>query len=52
MMKKYWYESKTVWGMLGFTAFGLLNQFWPSEAFVALITLSLGWAGYGIRDAL
>ena len=51
-MEKKWYESKTVWGIIGFTVFGLLNQFWPNEAFLALITLFLGWAGYGIRDSL
>lgn len=51
-MKKNWYESKAVWGFTGFAVFGILNVFFPNPAFEALIVAALGWAGYGVRDAL
>jgi len=38
--------------MIGFTVFGILDLFFPNVAFDTLILISLGWAGYGIRDAL
>jgi len=49
-MEKYWYESKTVWGFVGFTVFGIMNIFYPNPLFQTGIVTSLGWAGYGFRD--
>ena len=51
-MKKRWFQSKTVWGMILFTVFGLSNLFYPDKMWDALILLALGWSGYGLRDAL
>lgn len=50
-MEKTWYESKTVWGFLGFSVFGIWNTLSPNPALVSLVLASLGWAGYGFRDS-
>ena len=52
MRDKLAFQSKTVWGFLGFGVFGVLNTFIPAPYWTALIVTSLGWAGYGLRDAL
>lgn len=51
-MNKTFYQSKTIWGFIGFSVFGILNIFYPSDMLSTLIIASLGWAGYGFRDAM
>lgn len=51
-MQKNWYQSKAVWGSLGFGLFGILNVFFPSDIFTTITLAALAWSGYGFRDAL
>jgi len=51
-MEKDFWESKTVWGFVGFSLFGILNVFYPNPWFASATVASLGWAGFGFRDAI
>lgn len=51
-MKKSIFQSKTVIGFIGFALFGILNIYYPNTELTALTLASLGWAGYGFRDAM
>lgn len=44
-MKKKWYESKTVWGIL-IALLGIVFQY--DKAFA----VGLAWSAYGFRDAM
>ena len=52
-MKKAWYSSKTVIGVL-IAALGALSETWSGSTQITatVITAGLAYAGYGIRDAL
>lgn len=50
---KSWLQSKTIWGMLGVAAFGILGHLYPdSVTFQTLFWAAVGWAGIGARDAM
>lgn len=52
MHDKPWYKSKTVQGLIGGCLFGILNTISPSPVFQSAMIAFLGFAGYGLRDAL
>ena len=51
-MKKFWWQSKSIQGVVGFVAFSLMNTFFPDPMYQSAAVAALGWAGYGFRDAL
>lgn len=52
-MNKDLYKSKTVQG-IAVTVLGTIYSIWLGDVQISgtIITLGLGWAGYGYRDAL
>lgn len=51
-MNKKLLESKTVKGLIVATITAILNIYFPHESLVSLMIAGLGYAGYGIRDAM